>query len=210
MEEMPLIRVIVPVASREVSLLAPDPAWMQARFQREQDAGLSPEAPYWSRIWPSARALASWLLNRTAMVAGKDVLELAAGLGLPSFVVAPHAKKVLGSDYLPDAVMLLERNAAQLGLKNYEARLLNWNNLPPDLSADILLLSDVNYAPGDFTDLLTLIERFLGQNTMVILATPQRIMGAAFIAALDPWIVEADSDIADGVPINIYRLENVR
>lgn len=44
--------------------------------------GLLDRDPYWSRPWPSAVALATQLLLRPALVAGRRVVEVGAGLGV--------------------------------------------------------------------------------------------------------------------------------
>jgi hypothetical protein len=49
-------------------------------------------------------------------------------------------------------------------------------------------LSDVNYAPDSFGPLLTLIEKLMGKGAVIIIATPERIMAASFVEALQPFI----------------------
>lgn len=209
MQEVPFIEQTIVVDGTPLRLLLPDPTWMQAHFRSTAEAGNAPVAPYWSRIWPSAFALAAWLCKHPQLVTGKQVLELAAGIGLPSLCIAPITRQVVASDYLPEAVALLQRNAEHLGRANFVARLLDWNKLPEDLSTEVLLLSDVNYDPSDFPKLIAVLTRFLRQGVMVILATPQRIMGAAFIDAVAEWIQESAEEMAGDVPISIYRLAMV-
>ena len=43
-------------------------------------------SPYWAQVWPSAIALARFILSQPGIIKGKSVVELAAGLGLPSLV----------------------------------------------------------------------------------------------------------------------------
>lgn len=51
-------------------------------------AGQEDKDPYWARPWPSAVALATALLQRPELVAGKTVAELGAGLGLAGIAAA--------------------------------------------------------------------------------------------------------------------------
>jgi predicted nicotinamide N-methyase len=44
--------------------------------------------PYWTRVWPSAIALAQQLLQRPQLVAGKKVADLGAGLGVAGIAAA--------------------------------------------------------------------------------------------------------------------------
>lgn len=140
--------------------------------------------PYWSRVWPAARALAQFLLRHPECTRNKTVVELGAGLGLPSLVAARNAKAVLCTDYAADAVAIVQQSAATLGLHNFSAAVVDWQHLPTDMEADVLLLSDINYEPGAFGLLLKRIDAFLQKGTTVLLSTPQRLMAKEFVAPL--------------------------
>jgi methyltransferase-like protein 23 len=140
--------------------------------------------PYWSQVWPSSIALAEFISIHPEMVKEKQVLELGAGLGLPSMIAAHYAKSVICSDHETEAVKLIERSATLNGLENLKAINLDWNDLPADLNTDVLLLSDINYEQAAFQKLATVLEIFLGKGTLVILSTPQRLMAKDFITPL--------------------------
>jgi predicted nicotinamide N-methyase len=164
---------------KTVELFVPDP-----RVVREKYVQGDMPFPYWSQVWPAAIALSEFLLAHTHFFQNKKVIELAAGLGLPSVVAAPYASEVLCSDYLPEAVEAIGQSAAHNGFKNFSTALLNWHVFPKDLAADVWLLSDINYDPEDFDVLQKLIERFLQAGATVILSTPQRLMAKEFVAPL--------------------------
>lgn len=66
-------------------------------------------SPMFGVIWPSGRALA----HRVAVdagIPGADVLELACGLALPSFVAAARGARALATDNHPSAAGFLARN----------------------------------------------------------------------------------------------------
>jgi predicted nicotinamide N-methyase len=140
--------------------------------------------PYWSQVWPSAKALAQFLLSNPSYVNEKSVLELGAGLGLPSLVAARYAARVLCTDYVPEAVVAARQSAAHWQLKNFSAEVLNWQQLPAGLDAEVLLLSDINYEAVAFDTLQKVIGTFLQKGTTVVLSTPQRLVAKAFIAPL--------------------------
>eukprot|EP00271_Cylindrocystis_brebissonii_P008162 TRINITY_DN22176_c0_g1_i1.p1 TRINITY_DN22176_c0_g1~~TRINITY_DN22176_c0_g1_i1.p1 ORF type:complete len:604 (-),score=73.00 TRINITY_DN22176_c0_g1_i1:253-2064(-) len=61
--------------------------------------------PYWSRLWPSAIALAEEILDNPALVAGRRVCDLGCGLGLPGIAAAmAGAKEVAFYDREPLAL----------------------------------------------------------------------------------------------------------
>ncbi len=145
--------------------------------------------PYWSRVWPSAIALSRFLLTHPRYTNNKNVLELGAGLGLPSIVAAGNANQVVCSDNEPEAVAFIQQSAAQNSLQNLSFRVLDWNDIPSNLETDVLLLSDVNYDPALFDVQQKIISSFLQKGTTVILSTPQRLMAKEFVEWLLPYCV---------------------
>src|SRR5665213_1108787 len=65
--------------------------------------------PYWAELWPSGVALASAV--SALELRGSQVIELGAGLGLPSLAAALGGADVLATDWADDAVELLRLNA---------------------------------------------------------------------------------------------------
>ena len=85
----------------------------------------------------------------------------------------------------------MEKNIKYLQLANTRAACMDWNEFPNEIKADTILLSDVNYVPEQFEPLLKLLKQFIAAGTTLILATPQRMMGAPFITSLQPYIKES-------------------
>jgi predicted nicotinamide N-methyase len=153
--------------------------------------------PYWAKVWPSAIALLNILQKHPNWIKDKNVLELGAGIGLPSLMMADIAKSIQISDYNLDAVELLRKNIEHLELENAEALKLDWNALPETIHPEVIILSDVNYDPTQFETLTKLIEKFLHQGSTVILSTPQRIMASPFVQKLEGYIIERHEALVD-------------
>lgn len=131
--------------------------------------------PYWSQVWPAAIGMAQFLSRYAGYIANKKVLELGAGLGLPAIVASYHAAAVITSDYVPEAVAAMQQTVVYHQLQNVAVRLLDWTALPDNLTADVLLLSDVSYDAQLFALQEKLIRQFLQTGTTVIISTPQRL-----------------------------------
>jgi predicted nicotinamide N-methyase len=157
------------------------------QYEQETAAGLNPPFPYWARLWPSAISLATFIEAHPQYVDQKNVLELAAGLGLPSLVAAHVASQVVCTDLSEEAMQVAAKSAALAGLQHMQCRPMNWKALDENLTADVLLLSDVNYEPAVFESLLQVIQSFLKNGTTILLATPQRLMAKAFVEQLMPY-----------------------
>ena len=189
------------------------PATVSIRVPQVQPHGPGEQdkpQPYWARVWPAAIALCRHLAARPDLLAGKSVLELGAGLGLPGLLAAQWAREVTISDFMPEAVSALAAAAALNGLENVQCRLLDWRALPPDLSPDVLLLSDVNYEPAAFDTLFGMTTNFLENGATIILSTPQRLMAKPFIERLLPYCLSNTEEaiVQDGqqVLVNVLLL----
>jgi len=165
--------------NESIHLFVPDPAAIKRAYQSGRIS-----FPYWSQVWPSAKALALFLLRNTHFTKDQKVVELGAGLGLPSLIAARHASSVLCSDNSPEAVEVMRQSAARLQLQQFTANVMDWRQLPQELAADVLLLSDVNYEPAAFDTLITIVAAFLQKGTTILLSTPQRLIAKNFVAPL--------------------------
>ncbi len=153
--------------------------------------------PYWTKVWPSAIALHNVLQKHPSLIRDKSVLELGAGIGLPSLMMASEAKTIQVSDYDLEAVELLRKNIAHLQLQNVKALQIDWNEMPENINPEVIILSDVNYDPTQFETLKKLIEKFIHQGCTIILSTPQRIMASPFVLALSEFIIADYLEMVD-------------
>jgi predicted nicotinamide N-methyase len=153
--------------------------------------------PYWAKVWPSAIALVKVLQKHPSLIRDKTVLELGAGIGLPSLLMASEAKTIQVSDYDSEAVELLRKNIAHLQLHNVQALQMDWNDLPENINPEVIILSDVNYDPTQFESLTKLIQKFIHQGCTIILSTPQRIIASPFVLALSEFIIADYLEMVD-------------
>lgn len=187
---IPLIEETFEVAGRQLTLLRPP----SADELIDEDAFDEDEfLPYWAELWPSGVALA-------AVVGGLDldgerVLELGAGLGLPSFAAAIRGADVLATDWADAAVALLRANAERNGIE-LRAERVRWDEperLLRDAPWDIVLGADVLYERRNAEQLLELLPRLGGE---VLLAEPGRPFARFFLDRFD----------AEEVAERVYRL----
>ena len=169
-----------------IDLCFPDPGYVQRMYRGQKDSEPHAPFPYWTQVWPAALAMAEFLSAEPTYVMNKRVVELAAGLGLPSMLAAQWARSVICSDYLPEAVAVMKQSVAKNALTNVSCRLLDWNHLPADLTAEVLLLSDINYDPSQFDILYSVLRNFMKRGTRILLSTPQRLMAKPFLEQLLP------------------------
>ena len=196
-------------ADKSIQLFVPDNAEIQQSYQSAKQIDETIPFPYWAKVWQSSVALCSFLSRNIQLVQNKSVLEIAAGLGLPSLFAAHFAKQVICSDYLQEPLDVVEKSIQQNALTNVQCRIINWNHPPDNLITDVLLLSDINYEPTAFANLFKLLQQFLQQGSTIILATPQRFMAKAFIEQLLPYCLLQETEVVEGNTISILVLKAV-
>lgn len=139
--------------------------------------------PYWTEIWPSALALSRYIIAQKDFVAGKKILEVGAGLGLPSLVVSAYTDSVVCSDYFSDALVFSERNARLNGAEHIEHQLVDWRNYKGE-KFDIILASDIAYEKRFFADLPSALICMMHGDSEVWMSEPGRLFTAPFIESL--------------------------
>jgi 2-polyprenyl-3-methyl-5-hydroxy-6-metoxy-1,4-benzoquinol methylase len=194
--------------AQETPLFLPDPDQVRPVYEALFAQNPATPFPYWAKLWPSAVALTSFLLAEPSWVKGKKILEIGAGIGLPSFCMARLASEITITDHDPEAIELAQKNIAHLGLTNAKATHLDWNQFPENLICDTVLMSDVNYSPDQFENLLALITSFMKKGCDMIIATPQRITATMFVPAIQPYIRRTMQRTIDdnGQAVNISLL----
>ena len=85
---------------------------------------------------------------------------------------------------------------------------IDWTDFPSTLEFDLLILSDVNYNPGDFDILLKLIDNMLAKGVSIILSTPQRLAGRRFVEQLIPFCVLNEEIWWKQIAVNVLVLKN--
>ncbi len=157
----------------EISLWLADevtPIW---RLTEEElgEMGLPP--PFWAFAWAGGQGLARWLLDHPAEVAGKRVLDLAAGSGLVGIAaMQAGAASVLCADIDPfcAAAVALNAGANGVAMDFTDADLLDAP--PPDV--DVICAGDVFYEQPMAGRVLDWLTRASGQGTRVLVGDPLR------------------------------------
>jgi predicted nicotinamide N-methyase len=128
------------------------------------------DVPYWAFAWAGGQALARYVLDNPASVAGRRVLDLASGSGLVA-IAAAHAgaAAVTAVDIDPLAVLAVGVNAEASGVT---VTAIQADILDSDVGdADVVLAGDVCYD----VDLAARVVPFLARvRAGVLLGDPGR------------------------------------
>ncbi len=171
-----------------ISLWIPDTEAVKIQYENSKTQELIVDFPFWAKVWASSKAMVAFLQEEPNWIENKQVLEIGAGIGFPSFSIAHKASSVIISDYNSEAVALAQKNINHLNITNVTANVLDWNHIPSDICADTILLSDINYNPNDFNALIISITKFINNGCTIVLSTPNRITTNPFVERLRAFV----------------------
>jgi len=182
-EEFVTQRIELP--SGELRLLQPADA---AEIPDDHQVEWAPLAPYWSVLWRSGMALARELDGED--LRGLRVVELGCGLAAPSIAAARGGAEVIATDGDIDALGLVERNAAENGVR-LETAAVDWGD-PGELVErgpfDLVLGTDILYERPSVAMLLNLLPELA---PVAWIADPGRPAAEAFLEqAAMRWPIE--------------------
>jgi predicted nicotinamide N-methyase len=140
--------------------------------------------PYWAELWASALALSQYLVTSKLDFQGKKVLEIGAGLGLPSIVAAKLGAAVCVTDYLPEAVDFSRQNFQRNNLSNAKFEVLDWRNPNENFAAEIVLAADVAYENRMFDYLPIAFKTLCKPDGTIFLSEPNRGLAQFFLKDL--------------------------
>ncbi|MEV6971511.1 50S ribosomal protein L11 methyltransferase [Hamadaea sp. NPDC051192] len=137
--------------------------------------GLPP--PFWAFAWAGGQGLARHILDHPELVAGKSVLDLAAGGGLVAIAAARSgARSVVANeiDEYADAAIALN---AELNGVTVDRALGDLLSTPPGLpvpDADVVLAGDVFYSRDMANAMLGFLRRQHERGALVLVGDPGR------------------------------------
>jgi len=144
------------------------PLWEKTELFFEE-AGIAP--PYWAFAWPGAEALARHILDHPHLVAGKRVLDFAAGGGLAAIACAAAGATIVEANEIdPLAIAAISLNAA---LNNVKITPVLGDIVGRECAWDVILCGDVCYE-APMTKVLIPWLRTMAKQALVIVADPGR------------------------------------
>ncbi len=139
--------------------------------------------PYWCEIWASAIGLSMYIIENSSFIENKSVIEVGAGLGLPSITASHYAESITITDYIQEAVDFSKRNWLlnhSVGEAFFEV--LDWRNIATQHKKyDIVIASDVAYEQNGFDALLIGLKKLLKPGACILLSEPNRYLGKLFL-----------------------------
>lgn len=169
------IRANLPVAPvpgvPEIQLHKASPTSGLWWLARQDEHGFGP--PYWAHYWAGGLALARYVLDHPAIVAGRRVLDLGAGSGLVAIAAAKAgAREVTAAEVDRYAVAALTLNMKLNGVSITVAHGDPTERAPPEI--DVVLVGDLFYA-ADLSERVTaFLDQCLHRGVLALIGDPWR------------------------------------
>jgi predicted nicotinamide N-methyase len=156
------------------------------KMQKDDQQILDDLIPYWMELWPSAIGLSQFIEENPLIFRDKSLIELGAGLGLPSLIASNYSKHILTTDLLPDAIAFAQRNAFLNEINHIRYELLDWRKINQDYAKyDVILASDIAYEKRFFEYLPSSIKKLMHNDSVAIISEPGRHFAKQFLADLE-------------------------
>ncbi len=165
-------RLLHPPHAPEIQLYLADEATALWEKTEEELGELGLPPPFWAFAWAGGQALARYILDNPALVAGRRVLDFASGSGLVAIAAArAGAAHVLASEIDGFALDAIALNAAANGVVIAP---FSGDIIGEDHGWDVALAGDVSYEcdmAGRVTDWLGALHR---RGARVLIGDPGR------------------------------------
>ncbi|VBB33166.1 unnamed protein product [Acanthocheilonema viteae] len=127
-------------------------------------------------IWDSSIALARYISKHPELVANHTVLELGAGLGLPSIISSYQDVKLIHVTERVSAVSLLEENVRQNANNDCNIKIFafDWNVDQLQQKYQVILGADLIYSGIKFEPLVKLFRDVSDHDTVIYLCSKIR------------------------------------
>jgi len=143
--------------------------------------------PYFARVWDCAINLSQWCYTKDELFKNKKILEVGAGLAIPSFILKHLGHEITATDYHPHAHYFAHKNQS-LNKLYFPYFISSWKELITNNAGyDIILASDILYEGRYIADLLQLTLNILNDGGKVIICDPIRGYLQKFIDEASPF-----------------------
>lgn len=203
-------RLRIDVSRRSWDVYRPGDLETLWRQMGETDFGTDERIPYWVELWPASLLLSDWLHLNQEWILGKLCLDVGCGLGLSACIAADAGARVVGLDYMQDALRYARANTLENKV-TFPPLWVQMDWRTPALKAgsfEVIWGADIFYEKRFAKPLMRLFEHVLAPKGRIWLAEPERSVSSGARDQLREagWIVRLVTSKAvptEGYDVNI-------
>ena len=139
-------------------------------------------APYWARLWPSARMLAKVIVREKWEDYPQPVrvLEVGCGLGLAGIACLARGLSVTFSDVDETALAFADANARLNGFTEFRTVPIDFRCPPDEVKYSVVIGSDLMYEERMVDPLVALLHAVLAPGGSCLITDPDRTAARVF------------------------------
>ncbi len=138
--------------------------------------------PFWVKIWEASIVLTDRLVHMN-LDKGPEILEIGAGMGITGLFLGAFGHRVTITDNNPDALSLVEKNAAHNGIQTVKVASLDWHKPQNRKTFEIICGSELIYRKSDVEPVIHILKQNLSPGGTAYLAHDiSRMSMMAFLA----------------------------
>lgn len=141
--------------------------------------------PYWAEVWPSAHALAEYILQNKNDFSNKNVLELGCGMGLVGIAATIARANVTFSDHEKEAINFTKHNYFLNFQEQANTVLLDWRAPNIDKKFEIIIAADILYERRYITPVYNTVQKLIAENGRIYIAEPDRTIAKPFFEMME-------------------------
>lgn len=168
----------IPINGKPILLWRPIGAENYILQTVQAEFGEDERLPYWAMLWPAGIALAE-CVEELIGKGNRSVLELGAGLSLPSLAAARAGARVVATDWYMDPLAYAAASAKANGL-DVECKFLDWRHPPHWPQFDLIIGADLLYERRNFGPILATLDQLLAPAGIAVFSDPERHMSLDF------------------------------
>jgi predicted nicotinamide N-methyase len=159
--------------------------------------------PYWAELWASALALSQYIVANKVFFEKKNIIEIGAGLALPSIIAGHFTAQITITDYLSEAVDFAKKNWYLTHRHDATFQLLDWRQPSANQQYDIVLAADIAYEKRMFEHLPQAFHTLCKPKGTIFLTEPNRGFAQDFLKNLTQNGFEIEKNT---IPITLWGI----
>ena len=164
------------------------------------------EPPFWAFAWPGGQALARHILDNPGLVAGRLVLDFAAGGGIAAIACARAGVALVEAAEIDD----LARAAIRLnaGINNVAVSVADGDIVGAACRWDVILCGDVCYEMPMTTHILPWLRAMAGEATVWIADPGRAYLPKSGLSPIGRYLVPTSLELEDRIEreVVLFRL----